>query len=78
MTEGPYYSLRSAAIFLGISRYTLKKWLTREGLALPGVEQGSKVLISHADLERVVTRRTPRVDWRLLRGGAKQSRQSAA
>ena len=62
------YSLRAAAKVLGIDRKTLKAWLVSElALRMPEVRRGSKAVIRHSDLERLLEKRGPRVDWTILR-----------
>ena len=67
MSSKQYFSLSAAARHLGIDRTTLKRWLLAEGLALPKLERGARMMIPIEDLERISARRQPRIDWRLLR-----------
>lgn len=64
------YSIRKAAKLIGISRHTLRRWLEIDlGFRMPDVARGSKILLSDKDLEAVLRKHSPTVDWNLLRRG---------
>lgn len=64
----PRYSIRKAAQLLGINRKTLRRWLEVDlGFRMPRVKQGSKILLTEKDIEAVLRRHSPSVDWNLLR-----------
>ena len=64
------YSIRKAAKMIGISRHTLRRWLEIDlGFRMPDVARGSKILLSDKDLEAVLRKHSPTVDWNLLRRG---------
>lgn len=53
-----YYSLRQAATYIGVDRYTVKRWLAEDlGIIIPRVKHGAKVLIAEADLDKLIARR---------------------
>jgi excisionase family DNA binding protein len=52
-----HYSLSEAARQVGVDRRALKRWLAQEGIWLPRVRHGAKVLIRERDIERVLARR---------------------
>jgi len=50
-----HYSLSEAARRIGVGRHTLKRWLCLEGILLPRVRHGAKVMIRERDdIERVL------------------------
>ena len=49
-----HYSLSEAARRIGVRRHTLKRWLCLEGILLPRVRHGAKVMIRERDIERVL------------------------
>lgn len=62
------YSIRKAAQLLGVNRKTLRRWLEVDlGFRMPKVAQGSKILLSEKDIEAVLRKHSPSVDWNLLR-----------
>ena len=63
----PVISLRRAERETGISRQTLKRWLAREGIVLPQLGRGCKVFIPVVDIERVIWKRTAKVNWSVIR-----------
>ncbi|HEY6127430.1 MAG TPA: helix-turn-helix domain-containing protein [Candidatus Acidoferrum sp.] len=68
MTIQKHYSIRQAAKLIGISRNTLRRWLETDlGFRMPQVAQGSKILLSEMQLEAVLKKHSPAVDWNLLR-----------
>lgn len=69
-----HYSLSKAATLLGVDRHTLRRWLEVDlGLSFPDVRQGSKMLISESQVQLVIKRHSPKVDWKLLRRSSPQS-----
>jgi hypothetical protein len=52
----PHYSLRHAAVLLGINRHTLKTWLAESGIT-PIVRRGSKWFIRESDLKAILEKR---------------------
>jgi hypothetical protein len=52
-------SLREAERRTGISRFTLRDWLEDSGFAFPSIEQGSKFMISLADIESAISMHRP-------------------
>lgn len=70
----PHYSLNKAATLLGVNRHTLRRWLEVDlGLSFPDVRQGSKMLISESQVQAVIKKHSPKVDWKLLRRSSPQS-----
>lgn len=66
------YSLSAAARVLGKDRKTLKRLLLTElQMVLPTIRRGSHQMIRESVLERLIDKRGPRVDYRLLRGSKK-------
>jgi predicted site-specific integrase-resolvase len=64
------YSIRKAAKLIGVNRHTLRRWLEIDlGYRMPDVPQGSKILLSDRDIEAVLKKHSPMVDWQLLRRG---------
>jgi predicted site-specific integrase-resolvase len=57
MSLEPHFSLSGAAKRIGVDRSTLKRWLRLEGIILPRVRHGAKVLIRERDIERIVEKR---------------------
>ena len=67
---GERYSISKAAKLIGISRHTLRRWLELDlGFRMPDVARGSKILLTDKDLEAVLRKHSPTVDWNLLRRG---------
>lgn len=65
------YSIRKAARLIGISHVTLRRWLEIDlGYRMPAVTRGSKILLSERDIEAVLRKHSPTVDWNLLKRGA--------
>ena len=63
-----HYSIRQAAKLIGVNRHTLRRWLEVDlGYRMPTVAQGSKILLSERDIEAVLKKHCPHVDWNLLR-----------
>jgi predicted site-specific integrase-resolvase len=62
-----HYSLRAAARMVGVERETLKLWLAAEGIVLPAVRRGSKVMLREKDVEIAVRKHRPQMDWSLIR-----------
>jgi hypothetical protein len=63
------YSLRRAAHLLGLHHHTLKLWLQIDlGMVFPRARRGSKFLLREADIEAVVRKHSPQIDWKRLRG----------
>ena len=63
-----HYSLSKAAELLGVNRTTLRRWLEVDlGLAFPDVRQGSKMLVSESNIQAVVRKHSPKVDWKLVK-----------
>jgi len=52
-----HYSLSSAARQIGVDRSTLRRWLIQEGILVPRVRRGGKVMIRERDVQRVVEKR---------------------
>jgi len=64
------YSIRQAAKLIGVHRHTLRRWLEVDlGYRMPSVPQGSKILLSERDIEAVLKKHSPSVDFQLLRRG---------
>jgi predicted site-specific integrase-resolvase len=64
------YSIRQAAKLTGINRHTLRRWLELDlGFRMPDVARGSKILLTEKDIEAVLRKHSPTVDWNLLRRG---------
>lgn len=64
------YSISEAARLIGIDRGTLRRWLEVDlGLRMPVVTNGSKILLNDAQIEAVLKKHSPSVDWNLLRRG---------
>ncbi len=64
------YSIRKAARLIGISRKTLRRWLEVDlGMRMPDVPRGGKILLSERDIEAVLKKHSPHVDFQLLRRG---------
>ena len=60
------YSLRGAAKAVGVSRDTLRRWLQIDlGVTFPDVTRGSKHLLTEAQINAVLRKRTAKV-WRLF------------
>lgn len=57
MIKSKHYSLSAGARLIGVERKTLKRWLRLEGVVLPRVRHGAKVLVSERDIERVIEKR---------------------
>lgn len=65
-----HYSIRQAAKMIGISHNTLRRWLEVDlGYRMPKVPHGAKILLSEQQIEAVVKKHSPSVDWNLLRRG---------
>lgn len=52
-----YLTLRQAAAAVGISPNTLRLWLEQEGIWLPRVRHGARLMVREADVQKVVDRR---------------------
>ena len=52
-----HISLRRAAGLIGISHHTLKLWLQQDGIYIPRVRRGSKVLVRERDVMRLLEKR---------------------
>lgn len=64
------YSIREAARLIGVSHNTLRRWLEIDlGYRMPAVPRGSKILLSEREIEAVLKKHSPQVDWNLLRRG---------
>ena len=48
------YTMRQAAKALGLGRDTFRRWLVESGFKRPRVARGSKILLTQADLDRVL------------------------
>lgn len=67
------FSISKAAKSIGVERHTLKRWLLEIGLVLPEVRRGSRQMIRESDLERVIAKRGPHVNYKLLRTRSQRS-----
>lgn len=52
-----HYSLSAAARLIGVHRRTLAGWLRKEGIVIPFLRRGAKVMIRERDLELVLEKR---------------------
>lgn len=59
------YSLSEAARLVGVDRGTLRIWLEAEGLHVPTMRRGSKLMLTEADIERALRHRQtqPQIGW---------------
>jgi predicted site-specific integrase-resolvase len=65
-----HYSLREASALTGISRQTLRRWLEIDlGLRFPAITRGSKLMLREQDIQSVLRKHSPCVDWTLLKRG---------
>lgn len=56
------YSLTQAAKLVGVKRHTLRRWLQLDlGMRFPRVVSGGKFLITEAQINAVLSKRTARV-----------------
>jgi predicted site-specific integrase-resolvase len=57
------YSIRQAAKIIGINRFTLRRWLETDlGYRVPKVARGSKVILSHFDVQRILAKHSLRME----------------
>jgi len=52
-----HFSLRKAAAAIGVHHDTLRNWLLQEGIIIPRVRHGGRVMVRERDVEKVLARR---------------------